>query len=138
MPGTPTPAGSTASVSADTVAVKGQEVINGFDVNKGSGGSALGPSGIAYWCGVLPGSGECPYKNNPPDTLYVADGACNTVVAISHASSLLVKDEITIRFGLHEVHVRIPEDHVRDGGQGRLAARQTGSADACCPTVTSS
>jgi len=75
---------------------KGIEVINGFDVNKGSGGSALGPSGIAYWCGVLPGTSECPYKNNPPDTLYVADGACNAVVAISHASSLLEKDEITI------------------------------------------
>jgi hypothetical protein len=77
---------------------KGKEVINGFDVNKGSGFSALGPSGIAYWCGVLPGSGMCPYKH-PQDTLYVADGACNAVVAISHASSLLEKDEITIQPG---------------------------------------
>jgi hypothetical protein len=76
-----------------------KEVIDGFDVNKGSGWSALGPSGIAYWCGVLPGTGECPYKNHPPDTLYVVDGACNTVVAISHASNLRVKDEITVQPG---------------------------------------
>jgi hypothetical protein len=77
----------------------GKEVIDGFDVNKGSGWSALGPSGIAYWCGVLPGTGECPSKNHPPDTLYVVDGACNTVAAISHASKLQVKDEITVQPG---------------------------------------
>ncbi|MGC2649578.1 MAG: hypothetical protein WA304_02120 [Candidatus Cybelea sp.] len=88
---------------------KGTEVINGFDVNKGSVGSALGPSGIAYWCGVLPGTGECPYKNNPPDTLYVADGACNAVVAISHASSLLEKDEITIGSGCTKFTCEYPK-----------------------------
>src|SRR5580704_602319 len=32
------------------------EVVNGFDVNKGSGWSALGPSGIGYSCGAPPGS----------------------------------------------------------------------------------
>ncbi|MFY9739933.1 MAG: hypothetical protein WAK11_12930, partial [Candidatus Cybelea sp.] len=78
--------------------VKGKEVINGFDVSKGSGWSALGPSGIAYWCGQH-GKASCSNKTPPPDTLYVADGACNAVVAISHASSLLVKDEITIGSG---------------------------------------
>jgi hypothetical protein len=73
----------------------GKEVINGFDVNKGSGWTALGPSGIAYWCGQH-GKATCP-QHKPPDTLYVADGACNAVVAISHASTLLLKDEITIQ-----------------------------------------
>jgi hypothetical protein len=75
---------------------KVMEVVKGFDVNKGSGWSALGPSGIAYWCGVLPGSPTC---SNKADVLYVADGACNAVVAISHASALLLKDEITIQPG---------------------------------------
>jgi hypothetical protein len=86
----------------------GKEVINGFDVNKGSGGSALGPSGIAYWCGAPPGSGTCPQKKNPPDTLYVADGACNAVVAVSHASALLVKDEITIGSGCAKFTCKYP------------------------------
>jgi hypothetical protein len=88
---------------------KGKEVIDGFDVNKGSGGSAMGPSGIAYWCGVLPGSGACPYQKNPPDTLYVADGACNAVVAISHASSLLEKGEITIGSGCTKFTCKFPK-----------------------------
>ena len=72
------------------------EVVKGFDVNKGSGWSALGPSGIAYWCGSLPGSPTC---NNKADELFVADGACNAVVEITHASSLLVPDEITVQPG---------------------------------------
>jgi hypothetical protein len=75
----------------------GTEVVNGFDVNKGSGWSALGPS-VAYWCGALPGAGSCPYKH-AADTLFVADGACNAVVEITHAGSLLVKDEITVQSG---------------------------------------
>ncbi|HLY03021.1 MAG TPA: hypothetical protein VKR56_11085 [Candidatus Cybelea sp.] len=72
------------------------EVINGFPVNKGSGWSALGPSGLSYWCGVPKGSYTC---GNKADVLYIADGACNAVVAISHASTLLIKDEITIEPG---------------------------------------
>ena len=72
------------------------EVIDGFDVNKGSGFGALGPSGLSYWCGAPEGSYQC---NNTSDVLYVADGACNAVVAISHASALLVKDEITVQPG---------------------------------------
>jgi hypothetical protein len=74
------------------------EVVKGFDVNKGSGWSALGPSGIAYWCGVLPGKANCPYRNQA-DELFVADGACNAVVEISNANSLLEKDEITVEPG---------------------------------------
>jgi hypothetical protein len=62
-------------------------VITGFDVNKGSGFGALGPSGIAY------------NSTKEADILYVADGACNAVVAIQHASSLLEKNEITVQPG---------------------------------------
>ena len=41
-----------------------------------------GAVGLAYWCGVLPGDGSCPYKNKA-DSLFVADGACNAVVEIT-------------------------------------------------------
>ncbi|MFZ1016717.1 MAG: hypothetical protein WAN39_02475 [Candidatus Cybelea sp.] len=72
------------------------EVISGFPVNKGSGWSAQGPSGFAYWCDALPGAPKCKVTHGTADTLYIADGDCNAVVAIDHASSLLVKDEITV------------------------------------------
>jgi hypothetical protein len=85
----------------------GQEVINGFDVSKGSGWTALGPSGIAYWCGQH-GTANCSKKTPPPDTLYVADGACNAVVAISHAGALLLKDEITIQPGCKKFTCEYP------------------------------
>jgi hypothetical protein len=75
---------------------KVMEVIKGFDVNKGTGWGALGPSGLSYWCGAEPGSYQC---KNKADVLYVVDGACNAVVAISHASTLLVPDEITVHPG---------------------------------------
>jgi|SRR5580692_113937 hypothetical protein len=84
---------------------KVMEVVKGFEVNKGSGWSALGPSGIAYWCGVLPGSPTC---SNKADVLYVADGACNTVIAISGASALLLKDEITIQPGCKKFTCEYP------------------------------
>ena len=67
------------------------EVITGFGVNKGSGWSVLGPSGIQY--------------NNTRtgdlcnDTLYIVDGVDNTVVAVSNASNLLKKDEIVVQPG---------------------------------------
>ncbi|MFY9740144.1 MAG: hypothetical protein WAK11_14000 [Candidatus Cybelea sp.] len=67
------------------------QVISGFAVNKGSGWSALGPSGIQYNAtriGTL-----C------NDTLYMVDGVDNTVVAISNASQLLEKDEIVVEPG---------------------------------------
>jgi hypothetical protein len=65
------------------------EVITGFAVNKGSGWGVLGPSGIQY-NGKLIGTNRC------NDTLYIADGADNTIVAASKASNLLVKGEIEI------------------------------------------
>ncbi|HLY03020.1 MAG TPA: hypothetical protein VKR56_11080 [Candidatus Cybelea sp.] len=83
------------------------EVINGFDVNKGSGWGALGPSGLAYWCAAKLGSYTC---GNTSDILYIADGACNAVVAISHASTLLVKDEITIQPGCKKFTCKYPKD----------------------------
>ncbi|MGA9946182.1 MAG: hypothetical protein WBE79_07835 [Candidatus Cybelea sp.] len=67
------------------------EVITGFGVNKGSGWSVLGPSGVQY--------------NNTRtgalcnDTLYIVDGVDNTVVAVSTASNLLQKDEIVVQPG---------------------------------------
>jgi hypothetical protein len=73
------------------------EVIKGFDVS-GSGWSALGPSSLAYWCGGPPATGTCKSRK-PPDVLYIADGACNAVIAVNHASTLLVKDEITVQPG---------------------------------------
>jgi hypothetical protein len=85
---------------------KGTEIVNGFDVNKGSGWSALGPS-LAYWCGALPGAGSCPYKNQADD-LFVVDGACNAVVEITHASSLLVADEITVEPGCKKFKCEYP------------------------------
>jgi hypothetical protein len=61
------------------------KVATGFAVNKASGWNVLGPSGLAYY----------PKK----DILYIADGVDNTVVAFSHASDLLVKDEIVVKPG---------------------------------------
>ncbi|HYL27701.1 MAG TPA: hypothetical protein VEW74_07685 [Candidatus Nitrosotalea sp.] len=59
------------------------EVATGFGVNKGSGWSALGPLGLAYY----------PKK----DQLFIADTQTNTVVYFTHASELLVKDEIVVQ-----------------------------------------
>ncbi len=67
------------------------EVMSGFGVSKGSGWSVLGPSGIQYNS-----------KRTGPlcnDTLYVVDGADNTITAVSNASSLLEKDEIVVQPG---------------------------------------
>jgi hypothetical protein len=67
------------------------EVMTGFAVNKGSGWSVLGPSGIQY------NSTRTGHLCN--DTLYIVDGADNTIVAVSKASNLLEKDEIVVRPG---------------------------------------
>lgn len=72
-------------------------IISGFAANKESGWSALGPSGLAYWCGSPPGSYECRLKH--ADDLFVADGACNSIVEITHASELLVANEIVVGKG---------------------------------------
>jgi len=61
------------------------EVAKGFEVNKGKGWSILGPSGMAY--------------DKNADTLYIVDGANNTVVAFNHAGNLLEKDEIIVKPG---------------------------------------
>jgi hypothetical protein len=70
---------------------KETQVISGFAVNKGSGWSAIGPSGIQY------NATKIGTKCN--DTLYMVDGVDNTVVAISNASQLLEKDEIVVEPG---------------------------------------
>ena len=67
------------------------QVIAGFAVNKGSGWSALGPSGIQYNATKI--GSLC------NDTLYIVDGVDNTVVAISTASNLKLKDEIIVEPG---------------------------------------
>lgn len=60
------------------------EVAKGFEVGNSSDGE-MGPTGLAYDQGI--------------DTLYIADGVTNTVVAFSSASKLLVKDEIVVQPG---------------------------------------
>ncbi len=67
------------------------QVISGFGVNKGSGWSALGPSGMQY--------DSTRTGNLCNDTLYIVDGVDNTVVAVSNASQLLEKDEIVVQPG---------------------------------------
>jgi len=67
------------------------QVIAGFGINKGSGWSVLGPSGIQY------NSTRIGERCN--DTLYIVDGVDNTVVAVSNASKLLEKDEIVVQPG---------------------------------------
>lgn len=70
---------------------KETEVITGFAVNKGSGWSVLGPSGIQY--------NRTRIGNLCNDTLYMVDGVDNTVVAVSTASNLGQKDEIRVQPG---------------------------------------
>jgi hypothetical protein len=59
------------------------QVGSGFAVNKKTGWSTLGPSGLAY--------------SSKKDELYIADGVTNTIVLFTHASELLVKDEIVVK-----------------------------------------
>ncbi len=65
-------------------------VVKGFSVKQGAGWSGMGPSGFAY---------NSNSKSKAWDTLYVADGACDAVVAIAHASNLLKTAEITVSNG---------------------------------------
>lgn len=87
--------GSVAKLSFLAVSRSGKvkitHVISGFGVNKGSGWSVLGPSGIQY------NSHKTGTLCN--DTLYMVDGVDNTVVAVSNASNLLLKDEIVVEPG---------------------------------------
>ena len=59
------------------------QVATGFAVNKKAGWTRLGPSGLAY--------------SSKKDELYIADGVTNTVVLFTHASELLVKNEIVVK-----------------------------------------
>ncbi len=61
------------------------QVASGFAVNNQPGWNALGPSGLAY--------------TYDSDTLYIADGVDNTIVAFDHASDLLIKNEIVVQKG---------------------------------------
>jgi hypothetical protein len=83
--------GAVNSLDLGVVSARGygspMSVVTGFAVNDKPGWKALGPTGFAY------------NKKPKIDTLYVVDGACNTVVAIRGASSLLLKDEITVQKG---------------------------------------
>lgn len=69
------------------------QTIEGFAVNKGVGWSALGPSGFRY--------NPAKTRNNQAciDTLYIVDGANNTIVAVVNASQLLTKNEIVVEPG---------------------------------------
>lgn len=82
--------------------VKMTQVISGFGVNKGSGWSVLGPSGIQY------NSHRTGSLCN--DTLYIVDGVDNTVVAVSNASNLLLKDEIVVKPGGKTFKCLHPQD----------------------------
>jgi hypothetical protein len=73
---------------------KPTQVADGFDVNKKSGWSTLGPSGLRY--------------DKKEDLLYIAEGVDNAVVAFTHASSLLVTDEITVEKGGKSFECKYP------------------------------
>ncbi len=87
-------AGSIVKVAftAVTGQTKLTRVIIGFGVNKSSGWSALGPSGLQYNSQKKTGS-LC------NDTLYIVDGVNNTIVSVSNASNLVDKDEIVVQPG---------------------------------------
>jgi hypothetical protein len=71
------------------------QVGAGFDVNKKSGWSALGPSGLQY--------------DKKHDTLYITDGVDDNVVAFTHASELLVQDEIVVEDGGKSFKCKYPQ-----------------------------
>jgi hypothetical protein len=75
------------------------EVISGFG-KSGSGWTALGPSGLQYNA-----TRTGPLCN---DSLYVVDGADNTLVSISNASNLIKKDEIVIQPGGKKFTCKFP------------------------------
>ena len=66
-------------------------VMSGFAVNKGTGWSVLGPSGIQY--------NRTRTGDLCNDTLYIVNGVDNTIVAVSNASNLLEKNEIVVQRG---------------------------------------
>jgi hypothetical protein len=78
--------GSILSLSYDRYGTgKVLQVATGFAVNKKGPLATLGPSGLQY--------------DTKQDILYIVDGVDNTVVEFTHASDLLVKDEIVVKPG---------------------------------------
>lgn len=67
------------------------QIITGFAVTKGSGWSVLGPSGLQY--------DDSPEGTACVDTLYIVDGADNTIVAVSNARTLTETNEIVVEKG---------------------------------------
>jgi hypothetical protein len=62
-------------------------IAEGFAINHGKPGGIFGPSGLAY--------------NNHNDTLYIVDGANNTVVAFSQVSTIPNGGIVVEKDGLH-------------------------------------
>jgi hypothetical protein len=83
--------GNAESGSIDSISVgfygngRTMQVANGFAVSGSDAGDKLGPSGLQY--------------NAYVDSLYIVDGATNTLVAFLHASNLLERDEIIVKQG---------------------------------------
>ena len=79
--------GSIVSLGTNNYGAGYQQVATGFSVGSGSqtGWNTVGPSGLSYY--------------QKTDTLYIADGASNTVDLFTHASALLVKNEIVVSDG---------------------------------------
>lgn len=80
------------------------QTIEGFAVNKGTGWSALGPSGLEYNPAKTHNNQAC------VDTLYITDGANNTIVAIVNASQLLTKNEIVVEPGGKTFQCKAPKN----------------------------
>jgi hypothetical protein len=78
------------------------QVMTGFAVNKGTGWSILGPSGIQY--------NSTRVGSLCNDTLYIVDGVNNTIVAVSTASSLIEKNEIVVQPGGKKFKCLHPKD----------------------------
>jgi hypothetical protein len=60
-------------------------IATGFAVNKKAGAATLAPSGLAY--------------NAKTDTLYIVDGANDTIVAFAKATTILLKNAIQVQPG---------------------------------------
>jgi hypothetical protein len=72
------------------------EVINGFDVNKKTGWSALGPAGLAF-------------NSSKNGTLYAVDGVDNTLVSFNNATELLESGEISVLKGGKTFKCKFPK-----------------------------
>jgi sugar lactone lactonase YvrE len=88
--------GSILSLSYDIYGTgKVIQVATGFAVNMQAPLATLGPSGLQY--------------DAKHDVLYIVDGVDNTIVAFSHASDLLVKDEIVVKPGGKTFECKYPK-----------------------------